>query len=98
MIITQRRQLAPADAGERPRIEDDHRRMRRADPPALTCSPCWLRADEVRSLVWPTRRRHRRVPLGRTSLVAAQSADTAALLVCARPAVTAASARSAAST
>ena len=52
---------------------------------------------KARSLL-AERQIHRRVPLGRTSLVAVQSDDTCTLLVSAKPAVTAASARSAAST
>ncbi len=96
MIIAQCGQLAPADPGERPGIEDDHRpitaQIRQADLLAVL-----IAGDEVRRRL-PDGRCHRRVPLGRTSLVAAQSAEMDALVVCASPAVTAASAMSAAST
>ena len=96
MIIAKSRQLAAADAGECPGVEDDHR-WSTAQSTRRHQLAVLVAGRKARSRL-AERETHRRVPLGRTSLVAAQSDDTCTLLVSARPAVTAASARSAAST
>ena len=96
MIITKGGQLASADPGRRRGIKYDHRplapQVSQADLLAVLVA-----GDKIRR-PRSERRRHRRVPLGRTSLVAAQSAEMDALVVSDSPAATAASAMSAAST
>jgi len=95
MIIAQRGQLTATDPGEGPRVEDEHRGCPEQIRPAhrlamlIPSAQVWGRLSDLR---------HRRVPRGRTILVADQSPDTGVLVVRDKPAATAASARSAAST
>ncbi len=89
-------EFAGTDIAERPRIEhhDSRTSSQIAEPDRLTMLiPARESGSELAHLG-----RHRREPRGRTSLLAAQSAEMAAPLVSERPAVTAASEMSAAST
>ena len=74
MIIAKSRQLAAADAGECPGVEDDHR-WRAAQCVRRHQLAVLVTGRKARSVL-AERQTHRRVPLGRTSLVAAQSEDT----------------------
>ena len=93
-LVAQAAQLAGADRAERPRVEEQDRRSAtqsgQGDRLAVLVAGAEVGRDAT-DLDPSGRRGHRREPRGRTSLCAAQSGDTFADVVRARPAVTAAS-------